>query len=147
MPPFDARTEAQIGAFTGASAILGLVATKNKPTGTRAAVTAGAAALGAALSFAGAGYIAKRRCQAVCEALNALARGEQVLIDWWLATALAQYLADRFKRGAGACPKPPYKTVSEEWEALQCIALEKLIPILKEAQDSEALSGETWTKG
>lgn len=141
-PPFDRRTQAQIGAFTGSAAIIGVLATNGKPTLTRAAIAAGAAAFAAAASTSYAAYVQRKRCEAICEALNRLAAGQKVLVDWWLSTALAHFLEGL----SGPCPKPPFKSADEEWQALLCLAADRLVPILREAEASRASSGETWTK-
>ena len=100
-PPLDRQTQTQIGAFTGSMAMLGLVASAGKRPAVRAVAAAGGAAAGAAAATVLASYIARRRCEAVCEALNKLAAGEQLAMDWWLQSSIRWFVA--WLQHPGAC--------------------------------------------
>lgn len=108
--PLDRRAQTQIGAFAGAAAVLGALGSAGKPPLLRAAIAGGAAAVGAAASTALATYVARRRCEIICAALNDILNGQNPVVDAALLTAL-QWAVDIVQ----AFPRP--MRPDEQWLA------------------------------
>lgn len=123
--PITRPAQVQIGAFSGACAILGVVATTGKRPAVRAGVAGVAAALGAASATALASYIAKRRCDAICTAVNQVLDGNAPTVDDYLREAYAWLLRETVfgsmaKTVTGPC-------ADDDWI---CWAIAKLAPYM-----------------
>lgn len=86
--PLTREAKVQIGALTGSVAVLGVLATSGKKPATRAAVAGGAAGLAAAASTLWATYVARKRCELICEAVNKVIAGEDPVVNKALLVAV-----------------------------------------------------------
>jgi hypothetical protein len=121
--PLGREATAQIAALATSSAILAAVASTGRPLGQRAGIAGAATGAALILGLVGAQYVARKRCEAVCEALNALTRGEEIIVGEWLRGSM-RWFVDVLKD-------------CEEHDFL-CWALPKLAPYLNLEKDVAA---------
>lgn len=137
--PLTREAKVQIGAFTGSMAVLGVLATTGKKPTTQAAVAGGAAALGAAASTLLANYVARKRCETICEAVNEVLEGRNptitkaliVAVQW--AIELVQITSPLWRPFTEPCPEGD----------VMCWSLSKLGPYVLPYLPEPAWADET----